>query len=58
MNDGSDRLDYWLRQVALYSNDGWLAREARTEYVARTGSEPLADWEIELLRDARPGESA
>lgn len=35
-----DRLERWLRQVAVFSNDGWLAREAAREYVELTGSEP------------------
>lgn len=52
MTDGEILLG-WLRKVAVYSNDGWLAREARKEYVERTGSEPLADWELELLRQER-----
>jgi hypothetical protein len=30
----------WLRKVALFSNDGWLAREAHDEYLRLTGKEP------------------
>lgn len=35
-----DALVAWLRKVALFSNDSWLAREAHNEYVALTGKEP------------------
>lgn len=29
-----------LREVALFSNDVWLARKARTRYVKLAGKEP------------------
>lgn len=35
-----DKLIRWLRHVALFSNDGWMSREASREHVELTGSEP------------------
>lgn len=40
LREAEEKLRAWLHKVALYSNDGWLAQEARARYVAMTGEEP------------------
>lgn len=42
MNDDAAEIELvdWLRRVALFSNDSWLAREAHARHVELTGKEP------------------